>query len=47
MKTYSVEVRWNGKNFAEVIRATSAGDAMSVVKMKYPGCAIFKATIVG
>ena len=47
MKTYSVEIRWNGRNFGDVIRATSAHDAIAVVKAKYPGCSIFRTVVIG
>ena len=47
MHTYSVEIRWNGKNFAPVIQANSAADSIAVVKMQYPGCSVFRATKIG
>ena len=47
MKTYSVEIQWNGKIFANVVRATSAADAISVTKAQYPGCTLFGTAIIG
>ncbi len=46
MKTYSVEIRWNGRNFAPVIQARSASDAIEVVRMQFVGCNIFRATLI-
>ena len=47
MKTYSVEIVWNGRSFAPVVQARSATDAISVIRMQYPGCSVFRATVVG
>lgn len=47
MKTFAVDLSVNGRNFAEIVQARSAGDAIAIAKMKWPGAAVFGARVIG
>ena len=44
MKTYRVEITWNGRWVTEIIGGNNTNDVIQVVKLKYPGCGIFRVT---
>lgn len=47
MKTYAVDLSVNGRSFAEIVQARSAGDAIAIAKMKWPEAAVFGARVIG
>jgi len=46
MYNYEVSFSFQNRPYAEVVKAGSGGDAMNLIRARYPGAAIFGATRV-